>query len=393
MTGQECILNNYHFNQESSIVLGECNTTLLQPEKQTSPHPGFPYPVKSPLAPLPKNKRRYTLDRFSARLTGSDYPGTDIAIEYLQGKYRNNLSVHTISHAGGVILLFLTFLDKTGTNILKLTRQDINAYVEYDQDRGLKINSIIGRLRVVYAFVRFLVERDILPIGLLQRKIRIQQPEMLPRAIPSEDIETLLAVISKVRDRALILLLLRTGMRIGELLSVKVSDIILPERKILLYLGEKNFQGRVVYFSEDAESALIEWLQTRKEQKEYLFYSPTREHISHVAAWNVMRKLLEKAGLLNKGYSLHSLRHTFATTMLNAGLRLEVLQQLLGHQLIDMTLRYARISNVTREAEYFKAMDIIEQGGHRGPNRVNSQLQAVFEEKKLLCSYGKKLPA
>ena len=97
--------------------------------------------------------------------------------------------------------------------------------------------------------------------------------------------------------------------------------------------------------------------------------------------------------MVNKGYSLHSLRHTFATTMLNAGLRLEVLQQLLGHQLIDMTLRYARISNATREAEYFKAMAVIEQGGHRGPNRVNSQLQAVFEEKKLLRSYGKKLPA
>ena len=177
-------------------------------------------------------------------------------------------------------------------------------------------------------------------------------------------------------------------MRIGELLNVKVTDIILPEKKILLYIGEKNFEGRVVYFSNDAEVALIEWLQLRNQQKEYLFYSPARENISYVSAWKVMRNLLTKANLRGKGYTLHSLRHTFATTMLNAGLRLEVLQQLLGHKLIDMTLRYAKLSNVTREAEYFKAIAVIEKGDHRESNRVNSELQAVFEEKELLCSHS-----
>ena len=84
-----------------------------------------------------------------------------------------------------------------------------------------------------------------------------------------------------------------------------------------------------------------------------------------------------------RGYSLHSLRHTFATNMLNAGLRLEVLQQLLGHLTIEMTLRYARISNVTREDAYFRAMKIIEEETDHEHDRINSELQAVFEEKKL----------
>ncbi len=75
-----------------------------------------------------------------------------------------------------------------------------------------------------------------------------------------------------------------------------------------------------------------------------------------------MRKALDRAGLSDKGYSLHSLRHTFATDMLNGGMRLEVLQRLLGHQEIEMTLRYAKITDQTRENEYFKAMDRIEQG-------------------------------
>jgi hypothetical protein len=91
-----------------------------------------------------------------------------------------------------------------------------------------------------------------------------------------------------------------------------------------------------------------------------------------------------ESGLGHKGYSLHSLRHTFATNMLNAGLRLEVLQQILGHLTIDITLQYARISDMTREDAYFKAMKIIEQGGNHEHDRVNSELQAVFEEKKFL---------
>jgi integrase len=102
----------------------------------------------------------------------------------------------------------------------------------------------------------------------------------------------------------------------------------------------------------------------------------------------VMKKILERAGLSHKGYSLHSLRHTFATDMLNAGLRIEVLQRLLGHQSLDITMRYARMSNTTRESEYFRAMTVIEQGEHHESYQVNSQLQAIFEEKKLLTSHS-----
>ena len=387
MIGQESIRSNFPSHMESSTVLQKHKAALKKPKKKPS-YPGFPHPVPSPQICLPRNKRRYVLNHFSSRLMAVEYPGTDIAIEYLLMKYRINQSVHTIRTSGENILLFYKFLEKTGANILTLSNGNIVDYIEYDQDRGMKINTIIGRLRVIYAFVRFMVERDILPMELLQKKIHIKQPEVLPKGIPSEDIEALLTAISKVRDRALILLLLRTGMRIGELLNVKVADIILSEKKILLYVGEKNFEGRVVYFSEDAEAALAAWLQIRNEQKEYLFYSPARENISYVSAWMIMRNLLTKAELRGKGYSLHSLRHTFATTMLNAGLRLEVLQQLLGHKLIDMTLRYAKLSNVTREAEYFKAIAIIEKGGQRESDRVNSQLQAVFEEKKLLSSHS-----
>jgi hypothetical protein len=77
--------------------------------------------------------------------------------------------------------------------------------------------------------------------------------------------------------------------------------------------------------------------------------------------------------------------------MLNAGMRLEVLQQILGHQEIEMTMRYAKISSRTREHEYFKAMECIEKGEQHGSHRINNRLQKVFEEKKLLRSHSKKL--
>jgi len=77
-------------------------------------------------------------------------------------------------------------------------------------------------------------------------------------------------------------------------------------------------------------------------------------------------KYLKKAGLGHKGYTVHYLRHTFASELLNAGMRLECLQQLMGHQDIEVTRRYARLTDRTREEEYFRAMAVIEKGGVDG---------------------------
>jgi len=79
--------------------------------------------------------------------------------------------------------------------------------------------------------------------------------------------------------------------------------------------------------------------------------------------------------------------------MINAGMGVEVLQQILGHQDIEMTLRYARLSDRRREEDYYRAMAIIERGGETDePYRRSTALQKVFEEKKLLSSHKKKLP-
>ncbi len=172
------------------------------------------------------------------------------------------------------------------------------------------MTSVKNHRHTVYAFIQYLVDNEVLPLNILHKKIRIKLPEVLPKAISAEDLQQILAAITTVRDRALILLLLHTGMRIGQLLRVKMADIILPERKILLYLGEKNFQGRVVYYSSEAEQALKKWLAIRNPSSDYLFYGYAGRELSYVVAWMIMRKAVQKAGLSQRGYSLHSLRHT-----------------------------------------------------------------------------------
>ena len=102
----------------------------------------------------------------------------------------------------------------------------------------------------------------------------------------------------------------------------------------------------------------------------------------------IFKKYLKRAGLEHKDYALHCLRHTFATELLNAGMHIECLQQLLGHSSLEMTLRYARLSDKTREQEYFKAMAIIEGEPIHEPDQRDHQLPPLFEASQLLTPYA-----
>jgi integrase/recombinase XerD len=188
----------------------------------------------------------------------------------------------------------------------------------------------------------------------------------------------------------MILVLLRTGVRIGELLGTRMGDIHLKERRIEIYEGEKNRLGRVVYLSEDAVCALEAWFHERVQWKEYVFYRHGRMNgrMSYSTARTRFMLYVQKAGLLNKGYTVHTLRHTFATELLNAGMRLECLQVLLGHRGIEETRRYARLTDKTREEDYFKAMSRIERGDNHGDDQQPHELATILEATELLAQHG-----
>jgi integrase/recombinase XerD len=306
------------------------------------------------------------IDRILQKISKLDLPERGHIESYLHHKWRMNHKPSTLKGSCHAVSTFLTFYGGLGkSNLREIVRDDLEAFIEFEQDRGLKVTTVRTRLNHLWAFLRYLIDQELIDESILKRKLRLRVPEFLPRAIAPGDVRKLLGVIKEIRDRALILVLLRTGMRIGELLRLKVKDLDVRERKMHIYEGEKNCLGRVVYLSDDALMAVKLWLNRRDSGKEYLFYG-LRSALCYTAARNIFAHYLTETGLQHKGYTLHSLRHTFASELLNAGMRLECLQLLLGHRDIEMTRRYARLTDKSRQEEYFRAMAIIEQGGIHG---------------------------
>jgi len=333
------------------------------PNDPNGSHPFHPINIKPQVAAPQISSRLRILEKILNDISGCNLPAKNHFENYLRQRYRRNCKPNTLRNAGTGLKQFLSFYKRSGKqHIEQLAREDIEAFTESLQDRGLMPTTVSNRLRTVYAFVRFLIESKVLSYELLERRIRIKLPDRLPRAIDPEDLKQLLSAIDKVRDCAMVLLLLRTGMRIGELLNTKVHDVDLNNRRILIYEADKTGVGRVAYYSDDAQRALMSWLKIRNTFKEYLFYGRGSGPLSYESARGMFIKYLEKAGLAHNRYTLHCLRHTFATELLNARMPLECLRVLLGHTSLEVTRIYARLTDRTREHEYFMAMERILRG-------------------------------
>ena len=298
------------------------------------------------------------------QLSESDLPDKAFIEQYLRHLYRHMCTAKSVERAYSVIDSFLCYLQQNTSkrSFKEITREELEAFIEHEQDRGLKPSSIRLKIVTLRAFIRFFVEKEELRHDLLSRRIRVKLPEPLPKAINPADMKRFLSVIDNIRDRAMLLLLVRTGMRIGELLRIKITDLNMTDRKIMIYQAPKTGTGRVVYYSADARVALQEWLKHRDTRSELLFYGQRGRRLTYGGARLIFVSNVRKAGLTNKGYTLHCLRHTFASELLNAGMGLECLQKLLGHSSAEVTRRYARLTDKNRKEEYFKALQKIERG-------------------------------
>jgi site-specific recombinase XerD len=367
----------------------------IRPFRQTVSSPISPLDSKSPQfvpsageSALPES-RHLQINTYLKKMHDRGLFSWSYVKDYLSDQKRRNCRPGTLRTSFGTLALFLLYLKERGhTGIETVTREDLSSYIEAEQDRGMKPKTVSTRLRHLYAFLRYLEDRGVVHPDIMKRKLRVKVPEGLPRAMDPEDVRHLLSLIDKPRDRAMILVLLRTGMRIGELLATRVSEVDLRDKRILIMEAQKTRIGRVVYLSEDACRALRVWLKMRDPEKSLLFYGQGRPSLSYTAVRVMFAKNLQMAGLSSRGYSLHCLRHTCASELLNAGMRLECLQQLLGHSSIEMTRRYARLTDNTRREEYFQAMAIIEKGEIYGHYHRPDQLPPVLEETELLRPYA-----
>ena len=329
------------------------------------------------------------LHKILKRLAGMELPGQEHFEAYLRYVCRRNRRPRTMASISISLVLFLGMIKEQGKACIEeITKEDVEAFIEHEQDRGIMITTIRTKLVCVRAFLRYLVDEEIVLPNVLGRRIRLQLPDQLPRAMDPDDLPRFISVINNTQDRAMILVLLRTGMRIGELLDTKVMDVHVKEHRIEIYEAEKNRLGRVVYLSADAADALCEWFKIRDEQKESLLYCQGKSgRMCYSSARARIVGYFVKAGLAHKGYTVHTLRHTFATELLNAGMRLECLQVLLGHRCIEETRRYARLTDKTREAEYFNAMSTIERGESNDHNQCDYQLETILKEAELFAQH------
>jgi integrase/recombinase XerD len=305
---------------------------------------------------------RYTsFDYLLSRLPQLDHQDRLLLQEYLSALARRNCVAATLSGAISAAAAFV----RTGCHrsLLEITPRDIEQFIEQEQGRGLLPGGINQKLSSLSAFYHYLCESQRLSQGPIRRRHFLQVPEPLPRALSQHEYQRFVSVIGPPRDRAIFLLLLRSGIRVGELVALRLENLRLAHQELIIPLGKKNRRGRVVYFSRDARQALDDYLQHRsKDPSSFLFPSPSHQALSTRTIQRLFRGYAQAAGL-NSDYTPHCLRHTFASELLNAGADMVTVQHLLGHDSLWLTQRYARLSDQRKRQVYDQAMAHIEDGG------------------------------
>jgi site-specific recombinase XerD len=135
------------------------------------------------------------IDRILQRLSALEVPAKEHLERYMRHKWRLNHKRSTLSGSFNSVRLFLDFYGKSGkSEIEKVERTDLEAFIEHEQDRGLRISTVRTRLAFLMAFLHFLMEQDLIPASALKRGIRLKLPETLPRAVHPADIRKLISV-------------------------------------------------------------------------------------------------------------------------------------------------------------------------------------------------------
>ena len=215
------------------------------------------------------------------------------------------------------------------------------------------------RLRILQGFFAFLHEQGAIaqsPIRFPRHHILV--PQDLPRPMAEDEVVAFFRVIDAVRDRTMFLLMLRCGLRVSEVSHLVWAALDFAQGTVRID-NSKGHVDRVVYLAPDVAKALQQWRRLQGAAPRYIFPSRvTRKGglpLSARQIQNCMTHYLRLAGI-TKPYSPHSLRHTFATQLLNAGASLEVVKELMGHRSLDVTLRYTQLYDRTKRTQYDQAM-------------------------------------
>ena len=262
------------------------------------------------------------------------------------------LSKNTIqSYESDIYQLYQWNLSKNKKLITEIKKFDTSQYISYLFSQNLKSSSVNRKISSLKTFFNFLLKKKLIEANPFADQIMPKKPVSLPKSISEDDVVKLLGAPKEdsligIRDRAMLELLYASGVRISELVNIKFSDLDL-ERNIIKVFG-KGSKERLVPFGEDAAQCISAYIDERKKNKDiasikYIFLNNRGSKISRHAFWHRLKEYCLEIGL-KRDISPHTLRHAFATHLLNRGADLRSVQVLLGHSDLSTTQIYTHIA-------------------------------------------------
>ena len=257
------------------------------------------------------------------------------------------LSKNTVSSYKNDISSFSSWCDKEHLDRLKITDLNLNNYISTLFSIGLKSSSINRKISSIKHFYLFLLKKKVIKNSPADEITTPKQEKYLPTSMSEDEVESLLgspksSIKIERRDKAMIEILYATGMRISELVNLKLTDKDF-NRSVLKVFG-KGSKERLVPYGEKAAEALRIYLEDRKKlDSKDVFLSNRGTRITRGAFWQRIKIYIKRENL-KLSISPHTLRHAFATHLLNRGADLRSVQILLGHSDLSTTQIYTHIA-------------------------------------------------
>lgn len=248
-----------------------------------------------------------------------------------------NYSNQTIKSYSSALNLFLTYVVEN--KLKEVTDQNIEEYLFICKS---KKHYSFSSMKHVVASIRFLYLKVLykpLPNAL---NIKMKKPQSLPVVLSKEEISKLIRSTKNLKHKSILLLIYSGGLRLSELLNLKLTDIHSQRKKIHVVQG-KGKKDRYVVLSDVALNNLREYFKVYNPQY-YLIEGASGGQYSEKSVQSIMKQALQRAGIKKKA-TVHTLRHSFATHLLDDGTDIRFIQELLGHKRLETTQIYTHVSS------------------------------------------------
>ncbi|MDR2964835.1 MAG: tyrosine-type recombinase/integrase [Treponema sp.] len=219
-----------------------------------------------------------------------------------------------------------------------ISNDDVKNYLAYRERRD---NQSAASLNLALSAIKFFF-CNVLGSDVIREQKRPKQDKRLPVVLSKEEIKRILGRVKNTKHRLLLMLVYSSGLRVGEVVSLKKQDIDLDRKSIIIISG-KGRKDRYTITSDKVIETLKDYYE-RYEIKDWLFPGqPESRHLHIRSAQHIFEKAVKRAGI-EKDASIHCLRHSFATHLLESGIEIRYIQNLLGHTSVRTTERYTHVA-------------------------------------------------